>query len=145
MKLDRFFHMSSSSDTLSESPSRSSVLRLYPGVSEAFCGFTSTHNPCRQRRDPLGTGYPLLHSGIMSSPNSMGARECRVTSKLLGIWGFPVNPTSLGLHNDNWYQIRRWNISRDINENYLFSLSFINNTNKSKNYLLCWNIQLNSY
>ena len=39
--------------------------------------FSTTHSPCRQRRKPLGAGYPTDHSGIMALLNSMVMRKWR--------------------------------------------------------------------
>ena len=60
---------------LSESPSESSVLRVFPG-NPKNTRVTSPLFIVPQRRKPLGTGCFYIHSETMTPPNSMGMRNC---------------------------------------------------------------------
>ena len=39
--------------------------------------FFIIYSTCQQRKKPLNTGYPSIHSGTSTSPNSMWVRKCR--------------------------------------------------------------------
>ena len=57
--------------------------------------FSSTHSPCKQRREPLGTCYPSIHSRTMNSLNSMGMRKCRGDLQTTLSLGIPNNSSPL--------------------------------------------------
>ena len=84
--------------TLSEFPSRSSVLCLYHGCKKTKNDFSTTHSTCRQRRKSLGTDYPPVHPGITTPHNSMRMRKCRSRLQTTRrFWGIPIHPSSLDL------------------------------------------------
>ena len=87
------FYLFSSYCSLSKSPSRSSVLRLYPENPKNIEGnFFTTHSPCWQRRKSFSTDRPSVHTDDLPT-HSIGMEECKgyLQATRVGVFSF-VSP-----------------------------------------------------
>ena len=82
---------------LSESPSRHSILRLYPELRKTKSNASSIHSPYLQRREPLDTCNPRSFEDYVPL-NSIAVRKCRGHLQATREFGvFPFISPSLGL------------------------------------------------
>ena len=93
----RRFPSTSTHCSLSEFPSRSSVLLFYPGIHNNESYFSNTHSPCLQRREPLSTDSPLVHSGLQLYPIQYEWGKVGSSTIYSGVWGIPIHPLTIGI------------------------------------------------